>query len=197
MIDTDDIKAINKKFDSLSTNKKLLEKGVKNYADKLEEIETELNDAKSAREEIQKAAQKTQESIQTHFGDVVTTALQAVGFTDYEFTPIFEKRRNKTECDMVLKKGDKYFKPEHYVGGGVIDVCAFALRVALWKLEGTAPVLVFDEPFKLVSRDLLPNVSLLIKEFQKEFNAQIIIITHYDDLEGADKEFVIENGAIV
>jgi hypothetical protein len=169
-----------------------LEKAQKAYAD----TEKELKAAKAALEEIQEAARKTQQGIEVHFGKVVTAALHSSGFTKYKFKPVFEKRRNKTECDMLLEKNGNAFKPESFVGGGILDICAFALRIALWKLEGTAPVLGFDEPFKMIGKGTIPELSSMLKEIQSEFGMQMIIMTHHDELECGDKKFYVENGEI-
>lgn len=196
-ISNKDIKNINKFLEDAKGNKTYLVNEVSIAEQKLETLEAELEAAKEARKEIQNAAQKTQSGLEVHFGNVVTTAIQSVGFTDYEFKPTFVQRRNKTECDMLLEKEGKQFKPNNFVGGGVIDTCAFALRMALWKLEDTAPVIIIDEPFKLVSKGYLSEVSSMLDEIQKEFKIQMIIVTHHNELECGNKKFYIENGEVL
>src|SRR6056297_3239582 len=130
MINKELIDELNEDLNNLKSKKNYVSEQACSYEKKIDSINKKLENAKTAREEIQKAAQKTQKSIQMHFSEVVTSALHAVDFNDYVFSPVFERRRNKTECDMVLKKGKNYFKPENFVGGSVLDICAFGLRMA-------------------------------------------------------------------
>lgn len=173
-----------------------LKKTVDKAKETIAHLEHEVKSAEQARDEIQKVDQRTKKGLQIHFGNVVTSALETVGMTDYKFRPIFEKRRNKTECDMMLEKDGKLFKPTNKVGGGVLDTCSFALRIALWKLENTAPVLLFDEPFKMASEGYLPQISTMMEEIQQEFNMQIIMATHHKELECGDKFFYMEKGEV-
>ena len=81
------------------------------------------------------------------------------------------------------------------VGGGVVDVAAFALRVVVLMLAVPARprVLVLDEPFKHVSDALLPAVCELVKRLAKDLDMQFLIVSHEEAMaEGADRVFHIE-----
>jgi ABC-type sulfate/molybdate transport systems ATPase subunit len=68
-------------------------------------------------------------------------------------------------------------------GGGVVDVAAFALRIACLTLRKPAlrKVLILDEPFRFLSAEYRPRVRSLIESLADEFGVQFIIVTHLDE----------------
>lgn len=115
---------------------------------------------------------------------IVSRCLAAVFDDPYSFEIAFEHRRNKTEAVPYFVRGGKRLEPRGNVGGGVIDVAAFALRLAAVVLARPAVrrVLILDEPFKWVSAEHRPRVRALIEELQKEMGVQFIIVTHIPEL---------------
>jgi DNA repair exonuclease SbcCD ATPase subunit len=76
----------------------------------------------------------------------------------------------------------------------VVDLAAFALRVALWRISSPAlrPTIVLDEPFKHLSEDLQPKASALLKEVSSRLGVQFIMVTHSEELvESADRVFQV------
>lgn len=146
---------------------------------------------------IQAVAKETQEQLSWYINDMVTAAIEAVFPTDnYQFYLEFVQRRGRTEADLFLanKEGNRV-KPSDAEGGGLINVVAFALRVALWSLtKATRPVLLLDEPFHFLhSRDAHEKVAELLRTISEKLGIQIIMITGEDESEeiiaGADKVF--------
>ena len=82
-------------------------------------------------------------------------------------------------------------------GGGAVDVAAFALRIALWKLsqmqtKNVSDTIVMDEPGRFISVDLQPKFGELIKLLSEKLSIQFIIVTHSVILsEKADKVFKV------
>ena len=77
-------------------------------------------------------------------------------------------------------------------GGGVIDIASFALRIALWSISSPRPMntLIFDEPFRFLSRELQPRAGIMLQEICKKLGLQIILVTHNPSLiDSADKIF--------
>lgn len=154
-----------------------------------------LEDAESARTYIQTVAQLTQEELQHHVSDLVTLALRSVFGDEYEFVVRFVTKRGRTEADLILRRGDEEIEDVMgSVGGGVVDVVAFALRLTMWTLRRpkTRPIMVMDEPFKHLSAGLQPLMAGALKELSKKMGVQMLIVTHEDALvedTGADVVF--------
>jgi DNA repair exonuclease SbcCD ATPase subunit len=72
----------------------------------------------------------------------------------------------------------------HSVGGGVVDVCSFGLRLAALMLRTPAPrkLLLLDEPFKFVSEEYRPYIVDMIKAVADQMGVQIVLITHIPEL---------------
>ena len=79
-------------------------------------------------------------------------------------------------------------------GGGVVDLTAFALRISSYILErGSDNVIIFDEPFRFVSRDLQERAGQILKTLSEKLKLQIILITHIPELVNiADKAFEVK-----
>jgi len=79
------------------------------------------------------------------------------------------------------------------MGGGAVDVAAFALRMAFIAIRGGRPILVLDEPFKFVSVDLQNKCSDMIKELSRKLSIQVIMVSHLPEIiSGADRIFLCE-----
>jgi len=146
---------------------------------------------------IQTVAQQTQEQLQYHIEDLVTKALEAVFPDPYAFQLRFTLKRGKTEAEISLVKDGEAMSPVSSTGGGVIDVAAFALRVALWALGNSDNTIILDEPFKHLSAAFQPKAGEMMKELSEQLGLQFIMVTHVRQLEeSADKMFYvsIKNG---
>lgn len=179
-------------------HKKILEKRIKDNKKALSSHYKEQEAIQEARTIIQIAAKETQENIEEHISNLVTKSMHIVFDNPYVFKPEFIERRNKTECDFWLERDGERIKPRFSVGGGVMDIIAFALRLSYWKLENCASVIILDEPFKNLSKKLIPKAAETLKFLSEELNLQMIISTHIEEItEQADKIFEISDGKIV
>jgi DNA repair exonuclease SbcCD ATPase subunit len=140
-------------------------------------------------------AQQTQKCVGIYLDDMVTAGCEAVfpHDTDYVFKADFVQRRGQTEVDLMLADKDGHrIRPSDQDGGGLVDVVAFLLRVALWTLgRDTRPVIILDEPFRnLHGREDQRRASELISRLSERLGLQFIIITGEDEgpelLAGAD-----------
>jgi DNA repair exonuclease SbcCD ATPase subunit len=147
---------------------------------------------------LQQTAQETQEELKIHIEDIVQLALDAVFPNQYVFKIVFAIRYGKTEAELVFisRKSGKDIEPMNASGGGVVDVCSFALRLAAWTLAGnTDKIIILDEPFRFVSRDLQDRVGTMMKSLSHRLGLQIIMTTHIPELiEMADKQFRVSQG---
>lgn len=139
-----------------------------------------------AQEILQACAERVQAKAHKQIVAVVTRCLRAVfgttGPNAYEFRIDFLRKRGKTEADMYFVKNGEREDPRDGVPGGVLDVAAFALRVAevLMQRPPVRRLLILDEPFKFPSlrRNYRERVKDLVTALAEELDFQFIIVTH-------------------
>lgn len=148
----------------------------------------ELRRTRRAQDIVQQVAADVQKRAHDRIAGIVTLCLRAV-FREqaYEFRVLFEKKRGKTEARMVFFRDGVEYDPRRDVGGGVVDVAAFALRLACIMVSRPTPrrLLVLDEPFRFVSRraDYRDRVAALLLRLADEMGVQFLIVTHDTELE--------------
>ncbi|KKN18266.1 hypothetical protein LCGC14_0957550 [marine sediment metagenome] len=129
---------------------------------------------------VQEVAQITQKQLQYKISELASLAI-AIVFPDdpYELEVEFVQRRGKTEADIWFVRQGQRVEPLGGSGGGVVDVAAFALRVAVWSLYGQLQnVLVLDEPFKHVKGEgANERVLIMLQKICKEIGLQIIMVS--------------------
>lgn len=144
-----------------------------------------LQNALTARDFIQQVIQKIQEQAHSQISYIVSTCLHTVfGEDSYDFEIRFNRKRGKTEAQMVfLKDGHEVLSPTEEDSGGVLDVAAFALRLACLVLSQPQLhlVLVLDEPFRFVSVEYRPAIRTMLEKLAKDFKVQFIIVTHQEE----------------
>lgn len=138
----------------------------------------------TARDIVQALVQEAEQKVHGRLAAVVSKCLSAVFDEPYVFEIKFEKKRGRTDAVLLFRRNDEEIDPMTASGGGVIDIAAFALRVAsiVMSMPQKRRLLILDEPFKFVSVDLRPAVKVLIETLSKELNIQFIIVTHMPEL---------------
>lgn len=126
----------------------------------------------------------TLEEVKTFIEDTVTLCLSTVFGNEYSLKVDYQVKRGKSEAVVRICKGQEVLDPRDEVGGGVIDVASIGLRLVLWLLSvpRSDPVFVFDEPFRFVSLNLTPKVIEMLKEVCNTFGAQVIMVSHNEEL---------------
>jgi DNA repair exonuclease SbcCD ATPase subunit len=144
---------------------------------------------------LQKVAQNTQEKLKFQIEDIVNLALESVFPNEYLFQMNFNVSRGKTEAELVFqdKRTGQTIDPMEASGGGVVDLTCFALRISAFALEsGTDNLIILDEPFKFISRDLQERAGEILKKLSEKMKLQIIMVTHIPEfIEVADKVFEV------
>jgi len=148
---------------------------------------------------LQRASEYARNQIKQQIEMLVTHCLQFVFGPNLEFVIELSEVRGKTEADfyVISNYDDKKIKtkPQDARGGGVVDVIALALRIAVMQstnsyIEGP---LILDEPAKHVSSEYIANVAQFLKQISEIFNRQIIMVTHNQYLsEIADLSYKVE-----
>lgn len=152
---------------------------------RLQAATTELADAKSARDVLQLVAKATQQRAHSKLAEVVSSCLSSVFDDPYEFHIEFAYSRGKTEATLRFSRRGLSVDPMTASGGGMIDVAAFALRIACIMLHRPklSRVVVIDEGFKFVSAEYRDNIRQMLEEISEKLRIQIIQVTHIKELE--------------
>lgn len=139
-------------------------------------------DTLKARDIINTVARLVQEQAHKRIQSVVSRCLAAVFENPYEFKVKFEKKRGKTEAVPVFARDGFEYAPTDGVGGGVLDVAAFGLRIAevLMQQPKSRRLLQLDEPFKFPSlrKGYRERVRDLLVALADELDFQFVAITH-------------------
>lgn len=145
-----------------------------------EEARKKSEDALSARRLLQAVAATVQQMAHGQIASVVSRCLEAVFDDPYKFRIEFVEKRGRTEAKLSFARNGNPIDPMSASGGGVVDVAAFAARMACLLLSRPAKrrLLVLDEPFRFVSRDLRPRVKGLIETLADEMQVQFVMVTH-------------------
>ena len=144
---------------------------------------------------IQTVAKDTQTNLEEHISNVCSIALESIFDDPYEFKLMYEIKRNRTEAKLTLIKDGEEIEPMYGAGGGVVDVVAFALRIALLLLSNNSKVIVLDEPFRFLSKDLQPKAGIMLSQLSENLGIQFIMVTHNEAfVEQADTVIEVSQG---
>jgi len=144
-------------------------------------VNEHITDVLTAQKLCQNVAEQVQANAHKQIASVVTRCLETIfGEEAYEFKIIFEQKRGKTEARLVFVRGELEVDPTSAAGGGVVDVTAFALRLACLILSRPKKrlFLAADEPFKMLSANYSEKVRELLITLSKELGLQIFMVTH-------------------
>jgi DNA repair exonuclease SbcCD ATPase subunit len=162
-----------------------------------EELRVQYDNLLKAREIVTAVSKKMHQQLEARITNIVSLALSAVFPDPYEFQLRFVERRNQTEADFLLLKDGEVSNIIDSVGGGVLDVVAFALRVAALSLVKGQRLIVLDEPFKHLSPGLQPKASEMMRQLSENLGVQFIMVSHADNIiDSADRTFVVSKGTV-
>jgi DNA repair exonuclease SbcCD ATPase subunit len=190
------IESIKTRIDQISYEIKA-NKGVldKNRAD-LETCNTDIKLLGLSSEVLRRIGDQKKAKTVEVFERVVTSALKEVFGFDYNFKIDVnsEGKRVTTRFNLVDPQGNELSIMDS-VGGGVIDVVSFVMRVLI--LASARPkrnqILFLDESFKHVSIEYRSKVATLLKSLSQKLKLQMIIVTHQSELlEAADVAYELQ-----
>lgn len=136
-----------------------------------------------------------QQEIKGVIEELVTQALQAVFGDDYSFEVDNQILRNKPETNFyVVIEGHRHLLKGE-LGGGVVDLTAFCLRVVLWAINSprTSNVIILDEPLRFLDKIRLEKAGIMIRKLSEMLGIQFIIVSHEEQLiDVADRAYHVE-----
>lgn len=150
----------------------------------LERVAKTLERTQDAQEVLQHLAQAVQQLAHQRIAEVVSSCLSTVFDDPYEFQVKFERKRGRTEAQLVFVRRGMEVDPLTASGGGTVDVAAFALRVACLMLHRPrlSRVIILDEPFRFVSIQYQENIRAMLEQLSKDLGLQIVMVTHNENL---------------
>jgi DNA repair exonuclease SbcCD ATPase subunit len=169
-----------KDLEGMLAQRDLLRRQIEGERRALAGVSDQLQCAIQAQQILQSLAQTVQEKVHQRIVEVVSACLSAVFEEPYLFTIRFEKKRGRTEARLLFVRGELEVDPLTASGGGVVDVAAFALRVAALSLyrPPLSRVLVLDEPFRFVSEQYQPRIRAMLEEISQKIGMQVVMVTH-------------------
>lgn len=129
---------------------------------------------------------------------LVAHSLRGVFGPDFGFRIELKESAGRPQAEFYVTSslaGERLeTRPEESRGGGVVDVVALGLRIAM--LETHRPTLdgplVLDEPAKHVSDDFIQAVATFLREVANHFGRQVLMVTHNRHLAAmADRGFLV------
>ena len=185
------------KYERLQTKREVLRNEHNSKIQYLEVLKKKYENFVKARWVLTEVSKATQIRFKERVESLVTMAIQSVFDRSFKFVLYFEHKRNKLECRPVVMEGDDEFVPKDDMGGGIIDIISFALRVVLWSLQipKSRNTLILDEPMKYVGKGvLLDRAGQMLKEISHRLNIQLIVVTHEPQLaQAADVVYNVEH----
>ena len=181
---TKKVKQIRHKVNLLLSDYRQIKKQVTKERDDLKQTKVKLKSLHEAQEIVQLVTQNTQQYVHIKISEIVTQCLGLVFDNCYEFKINFERKRGKTEANFVFIKDGNELEAESSIGGGVIDVASFALRLACLILARPPRrrLMILDEPFRWVSTGHRHKIRTMIEILSNELDVQFILVTHSEEL---------------
>lgn len=171
----------------------------KQWLERLQQIQQEIEDYTKARYLLQEAASFAREQARQNIEAWVTGALQYVFNTDdIAFRVLLSEKNNRPDADFyVVSQYDGVqveTRPQDARGGGVVDIVSLALRIALME-SGRQQVdgpLMLDEPGKHVSEEYGMMLAQFLKGVTQKTRRQVILVTHNHYLaESGDRSYQV------
>lgn len=173
-----------RKLDVSLSEYRHLERTVADETVSLERANKRYETALSAQKLTQVIAEGVQNQAHRQIASVVSRCLESVFQEDaYQFKIGFERKRGKTEANLLFARDGYEVEPTDAAGGGAVDVAAFALRLACLVLARPKRrrLLILDEPLKhLNGAEYQDRVEEMIETLAKDLGVQFIIVS--DDL---------------
>lgn len=202
MIEQNDIKKMedilsNLRID-LAIKKDRLDK-LKNEKDEIEKKIEDLNIDLSEKTSIalQKLSSAQRELAKERLEELGTQALKFSMGDKYRMIISLDPNSKKKIAEVFVLDENTGIKtkPLSDNGGGIVDIMSIALRIVV--LQSIVPVvegpIILDEPFKMVSKEYVPLLSNFLLKVCKDFDRQIIVVTHNQFLaENCDNKIIIE-----
>lgn len=166
----------------------------KSIEDRISSIDSRVLVCEEEIATVTEASRSAREKIKSRLESVISSALASILGSSYKLEiELTEDRGKPAAFFYVVSQGQGTEKNElsESRGSGVEDIVSVVARLVFIEIQSCPPnqsFVVYDEPARAVSRENIPFLADIIKSLSLEFNRQIILITHDDDIAAvADK----------
>lgn len=162
----------------VQTRRRMLEDRRSDLRLQLSEAEKRAESLRLAQDIMNQVGVLAQSEIKDVIEHLVSQALQFTHGPNYSFEMDNRVARNQPETYMYVVIDGQRNSLKDELGGSVVDVVCFALRVVFWAIQvpRTEPVLLLDEPFKNGGKQ--EALCQMIKYLSDLLGVQFVIITY-------------------
>lgn len=137
---------------------------------------------------LEQVVLQVDELIHNYIDMPITAALQTI-YQDPSLgvKTLINRAGDRMEASIEIRRGNEVISGPvlDSVGGGVIDVIGFVLRLCVFRLlKGRGPIVV-DEPFRHVNREALYRAAEFVRQIADDLGIQVIMVTHNEILTNA------------
>lgn len=131
---------------------------------------------------LQKLAEDQRELAKKHLEELATRALRYSMGTEDRVELEVDNTRKRPQASLWIVNDETGLRtdPLEENGGGIVDIVGLALGII--SLQTNEPIIngpiIFDEPFKMVSKEYVPMLVEFIQKISVDFGRQIIMVTH-------------------
>lgn len=163
----------------------------------IKQLKAQRDRKTKARFVVQEVAKATQDRLKKRVEPLITAAISSIWKDrDFVFELKFKSTANRIESIPVVLDGKHEQIPKDDMGGGIIDIISFALRVLLWAMDDnrSRPTFALDEPLKNMSKGRYLNRAIqMFKNIAEKMGLQLIIVTHIEEINAiANKIYIIK-----
>ena len=173
------IEQLKRQVSALEAEHRILKREITDLKSRIQTLDSRLTLTEKAQSVLKQTAIETQNQLSYELSSIASLALESVFPDPYQFQIQFIEKRNRTEIDFSLTRDALVADdPLNSVGGGVCDLLSFSLRISCILISGSSRILLLDEPFKNLSRDLHPVAGALLKQISEKLAIQFLIVSH-------------------
>lgn len=161
-----------------------LKQSKKEMEEQVLSLQEEKNGLELKRIILQEASQEARKQAKETLESVATNALQYIMGEHVSLVIKLSEKGNSPTASFFVRKeyGDYVVEtdPAEEEGGGIADIVAFSVFIAMLQLTGGSNVasLFLDEPSKFVSAGYSDKVANFLYDVSKSINRQAFMVTH-------------------
>src|SRR3972149_774820 len=165
----------------------------KQLKSKVKKLSSKIKDYKNTRTILNESIKIVHQKFKEKIEHVITNAIRTIFDRDLTCNLIYEEKYNEIVTHIIIKEDNNELDPKDEMGGSIVNVISFVFRIILWHFSSPRPrnVFILDEPFTWTGK-LISFIGMILKDFSRRFNFQVILITHDNNLiEFGDRVFKV------
>lgn len=185
-------------YELVTSGLKTEEEILKRNQDKIKELENKKAMNVKALAILDKAIQVISANGIGKIESIVSDGMNLVFDQDLQLVLERKEGAKGDSYRIMVKQGDVIGPPIDTMGGGVVNVISFLLRVIMIQRFKLNKVIILDEAFNNVSSDHLPKVSEMLRSLCDDHGYTILSITQAPLLaSAAERVFRVEKGPLL